>query len=147
MNVKFAVAVIVGLVLLLISASAQAFGPHGTSASVAAPAPMFDVRMQGCFSWAMVGMDSVINSRLGVPAEHALALSARDEVDVDREAVYDEPSFNEPSFNEPSFNEPLLTMILAAYLWKDSAHSYAIKVFYDCAASRPAVAGRSDFLP
>ncbi len=94
--------------------------------------PMFDIRMQGCFSRAMVGMDSVINSRLGVPAEHALALSAQEGVDGSREAVFD---------------EPLLAMILTAYLWKDSAHSYAIKVFYDCAAVSPVIAERSDFLP
>ena len=30
---------------------------------------------QTCYSLAMVGMDSVINSRLGVPAEHALDLA------------------------------------------------------------------------
>ena len=130
MSVKFAVAVMVGLILLLISASVQAFEAGGTPGSLATP--VFDVRMQSCFSRAMVGMDSVINSRLGVPAEHALALSVREEAGGSHEAVFD---------------EPLLAMILTAYLWKDSAHSYAIKVFYDCAASPSTMAERSDFLP
>ena len=130
MSTKLAIAVIIGLIMLLMSASVQAFGPGGMPGSVASP--VFDLRMQGCFSRAMVGMDSVINSRLGVPAEHALALSAQDGLGVNQEVEFD---------------EPLLAMILSAYLWEDSAHSYAIKVFYDCAASRPAVAGRSDFLP
>ena len=93
---------------------------------------MFDHRTQACFSRAMVGMDSVINSRLGVPAEHALALSVREEVGINREVEFD---------------EPLLSMILAAYLWKDSAHSYAIKVFYDCATTQSVMAERSDFIP
>ena len=130
MSVKLVVAVKVGLMLLLISGSAQAFDPSGAPGSVASP--VFDARMQGCFSRAMVGMDSVINSRLGVPAEHALALSVRDETSGNNEAMFD---------------EPLLAMILTAYLWKDSAHSYAIKVFYDCASSQARMAERSDFLP
>lgn len=130
MSVKLAVTVFVGLMSLLISVAVQAFDPRGAPGSLAAP--VFDVRMQDCFSRAMVGMDSVINSRLGVPAEHALALSVRDEVGGNHEAVFD---------------EPLLAMILTAYLWKDSAHSYAIKVFYDCAASPSKIVERGDFLP
>lgn len=130
MRTKVAIAVMVGLVLLLVSASVQAFDPHGAPGSM--DATVFDARLQNCFSRAMVGMDSVINSRLGVPAEHALALSAREGQEGAQEVVYD---------------EPLLAMILSAYLWKDSAHSYAIKVFYDCSVSPPIMAGRSDFLP
>lgn len=130
MNTKLVVIITVGLLLLLMSASVQAFDSNGASGMAATP--VFDARMQGCFSRAMVGMDSVINSRLGVPAEHALALAVRDETGDNHEAVFD---------------EPLLAMILTAYLWKDSAHSYAIKVFYDCAASSAIMVERSDFLP
>lgn len=130
MNMKLLVIVVVGITLLLMSAAVQSFDPHGGQGL--ASAPLFDVRMQGCFSRAMIGMDSVINSRVGVPAEHALALSVQDVTNSTREAVFD---------------EPLLKMILSAYLWEESPHSYAIKVFYECAASAPRVAGRSDFLP
>ena len=129
MSDKCVVAVIIGLMLLIISGSVQAFDPSGASGLVS---PMSDSRMQGCFSRAMVGMDSVINARLGVPAEHALALSARGENSEKHAAVFD---------------EPLLATILSAYLWKDSAHSYAIKVFYDCAAFQPRMVEQSDFQP
>jgi len=127
---KLVVAIVVSIVMLLMSAVVQSFDPHREPGSVAVP--VFGARMQHCFSRAMVGMDSVINSRLGVPAEHALALSVREGVSGSQEAVFD---------------EPLLAMILTAYLWEDSPHRYAIKIFYDCAASSPRVAERSDFLP
>ena len=71
---------------------------------------------QACYSLAMVGMDSVINARLGVPAEHALELS----------------SLPVASDSEP-FDVNMLHTILDAYLWRDTPHSYAIKVFYGCA--------------
>ena len=71
---------------------------------------------QMCFSMAMVGMDSVINARLGVPAEHALELASL-------------PVAN----NSEPFDTNLLNVILDAYLWRETPHSYAIKVFYGCA--------------
>jgi hypothetical protein len=70
---------------------------------------------QMCFSMAMVGMDSVINARLGVPAEHALELASR------------------PVNNSEPYDTELLNVILNAYLWRETPHSYAIKVFYGCA--------------
>jgi hypothetical protein len=73
---------------------------------------------QACFSKAMVGMDSVINARLGVPPEHALALSSNPR----SVAVAGEP-----------YDINMLRIILDAYLWKDTPHSYAINVFYGCA--------------
>jgi hypothetical protein len=76
------------------------------------------VEQQACFSLAMVGMDSVINSRLGVPPEHALELSSRPQ------------SVN---VNSEPYDSHLLNVILEAYLWEETPHSYAIKVFYRCA--------------
>ncbi|MGD8593569.1 MAG: hypothetical protein PVF82_12085 [Gammaproteobacteria bacterium] len=73
---------------------------------------------QMCFSMAMVGMDSVINARLGVPAEHALDLASR-------------PVVN----NSEPYDTELLKVILNAYLWRETPHSYAIKVFYGCAVT------------
>jgi hypothetical protein len=75
-----------------------------------------NAEQQACFSMAMVGMDSVINARLGVPAEHALDLA----------------SLPVSSNSEP-YDIHLLRVILDAYLWQDTPHSYAIKVFYACA--------------
>jgi hypothetical protein len=74
------------------------------------------MEQQMCFSMAMVGMDSVINARLGVPAEHALELASQ-------------PVVN----NSEAFDSNLLKVILDAYLWQETPHSYAIKVFYGCA--------------
>ncbi len=81
-------------------------------------APMLGTTQQACFSSAMVGMDSVINARLHVPPEHALDLSRVSYSAVSKESTYD------------SF---LLNIVLNAYLWKESPHNYAVKVFYDCA--------------
>ena len=75
-----------------------------------------NTEQQMCFSMAMVGMDSVINARLGVPAEHALDLASL-------------PVAN----NSGAYDNNLLNVILDAYLWRETPHSYAIKVFYGCA--------------
>lgn len=72
---------------------------------------------QECFSYAMIGMDSVINSRLGLPPEHALEISR---VTNARTA-------------DAKFDNVVLNVMLNAYLWRTSPHSYAIKVFYECA--------------
>lgn len=97
--------------------------------------PMFNGRMQTCFTHAMLGMDSVINARLGVLPEHVVALTAKTaavDVPVDSNAGND---------READFDQPVLAVMLNAYLWQGSAHSYAIQVFYDCAASTAVMAG------
>ena len=71
-----------------------------------------------CYSQAMIGFDSVINSRLGVPAEHALDLAVLT---------------NRRASSEKVYSGALLKTILDAYLWSEDPHSYAIKVFYRCA--------------
>lgn len=73
-----------------------------------------------CFAKAMIGMDSVINSRLGVPAEHALDLTVLQPAGSDSN-TYDNDTLN---------------VILSAYLWEDSPHSYAVRVFYKCAQQK-----------
>ena len=96
-----------------------------TTLAVALPLPAaafenlssaLNTEQQACFSMAMVGMDSVINARLGVPAEHALELASLP-----------------ISHNAGPFDNNLLNIILDAYLWRETPHSYAIKVFYGCA--------------
>jgi len=72
-----------------------------------------------CYSQAMIGYDSVINSRLGVPAEHALDLAVLNNRRVLSTAKV--------------YSGALLKTILDAYLWLEDPHSYAIKVFYRCA--------------
>ncbi len=77
-----------------------------------------------CYSRAMIGFDSVINSRLGVPAEHALELSLL------------KPVSSSTTSLSKTYSAPMLKTILDAYLWQESPHSYAVKVFYRCAQSQ-----------
>lgn len=74
---------------------------------------------QICYGTAMLGYDSVINSRLGVPAEHALDLAR-----------------TKSSVLQTVYSGRLLNTILTAYLWKGSPHSYATKVFFQCAQDK-----------
>lgn len=80
--------------------------------------PQEHASVQRCYGAAMVGMDSVINSRIGVLPEHALELARVSQ----RGAAGDEV-----------FSTELLNNVLAAYLWDGSPHSYAVKVFFECA--------------
>jgi len=73
-----------------------------------------------CYSQAMIGYDSVINSRLGVPAEHALDLAVLG-------------NNKQVSSTQKVYSGALLKTILDAYLWSEDPHSYAIKVFFRCA--------------
>jgi hypothetical protein len=75
-----------------------------------------------CFAKAMIGMDSVINSRLGVPAEHALDLTI----------LQPQPAGSD----NHTFDNETLNVILSAYLWEDSPHGYAVRVFYKCAQQK-----------
>lgn len=93
--------------MLLVAPQAYAYESFGLSAD-----------QQKCFSYAMIGMDSVINSRLGLPAEHALEISRVN-------------NFNSTS---EKFDTVVLNVMLNAYLWKTSPHSYALKVFFECAS-------------
>jgi len=71
-----------------------------------------------CYSAAMIGMDSVINARVGVPAEHALALTLR---------------VSDSLISGSHYNDEILTVIWGGYLWAGTPHSYAISVFFHCA--------------
>ncbi len=75
---------------------------------------------QQCYAKAMIGFDSVINSRLGVVPEHALTLALKDNSGA----------------GEEEYSKEILKTVLNAYLWKNSPHSYAIDIFYSCAAER-----------
>lgn len=71
---------------------------------------------QHCYGVAMVGYDSVINSRLGVLPEHALDLAVMQRVGGGR------------TLYQPF----MLKVVLDAYLWEKSPHNYAVKVMYNC---------------
>lgn len=98
---------ILGILGLLIPLQSQAyqFDAYGTTA-------------ESCYAKAMVGMDSVINARMGVLPEHALELSVKTGAISEGNRTY--------------FTDTL-TIILDAYLWQDTPHKYAIDVFFECA--------------
>ena len=77
-----------------------------------------DLNAQLCYGHAMVGLDSVINSRLGVLPEDVLGLASKDPLAV---ALHDK------------YSTYLLKIIWNAYLWEGSPHDYAVGVFYRCA--------------
>jgi len=73
-------------------------------------------KQQACYGLAMIGFDSVINSRLGLISDHVFNL-------VDK-FVDDEPIADK--------DIPLVKVVLGAYMWKHSPHAYAIKTYGDC---------------
>ena len=77
-----------------------------------------------CYGLAMVGMDSVINSRLGIHPEHLLHLAT-----VDPEATITLP---EHLYIPGRYSPLLLKIIYEAYLWEGSPHDYASQVMYTC---------------
>ncbi len=76
--------------------------------------------VQQCYAVAMIGYDTVINSRLGIPAEEAIDLAR----------------IQKSSSEGDLFAPFLLKVVLGAYMWHSSPHSYAVKMMYDCAATR-----------
>jgi hypothetical protein len=75
---------------------------------------------QICYAMAMMGKDSVINSRLGVPPEHVVDLARQPGTDAKGKGA------------DSKFDTTTLSVMLEAYLWKGSPHSYADRVFSDC---------------
>ena len=74
--------------------------------------------IRDCYSKAMIGFDSVINARLGVPAEHALTYTYRTLDSTPEQTQY---------------LDNILIVVWGGYLWKSSPHNYAISVFFHCA--------------
>lgn len=70
-----------------------------------------------CHAHAMIGFDTVINSRLGIPAEQVLGLAR---IDHNHSAV------------EKEYMLALLITIMSAYLWQDTPGDYYVEVFNQC---------------
>lgn len=77
-----------------------------------------DEGMRECYGKAMIGYDTVINARLGLPPEHALALAR---------------ITAEPPVDYRDYLDDTLIVMWGAYLWDGSPHNYALSVFYRCA--------------
>jgi hypothetical protein len=99
------------------------FALSASSAVLANAGEPIDGPEQHCYGLAMVGYDSVINSRLGVPPEHVIGLASLQTVGAE----------------SSSFQPYLLKVVLGAYLWEKSPHNYAVKVMYNCSAQDAAV--------
>ena len=99
------------LLLTLGAGAAQAFDTYPLSGEA-----------QRCYSVAMVGYDSVINSRMGVPPERAVELV---------QTTLDANGFRQ--VQEGIYGDYLLRVITGAYLWQQSPHAYAVQTFYRCA--------------
>ena len=81
----------------------------------------------------MIDLDSVINSRLGVPAEHALHLAAM--------------THTPTTLTGPVYSKAILNTVWDAYFWQESPHNYALKVFYRCATEQNTLrSAKSDWL-
>lgn len=88
-----------------------------TSVLMADDTPLEQDIYPSCHAHAMIGFDSVINSRLGVPAERTLEVT----------------NFNHTtSAVEKSYMLKLLRTMLGAYLWQDSPQDYYVQVFEQC---------------
>ena len=83
--------------------------------------PPVEKGAQFCYGYAMVGYDSVINARLGVPAEYALGLAKKTPV---------------ANGGDGRYSVNVLKIALNAYAWSGNPHDYAVEVMYRCAKTR-----------
>ena len=78
-----------------------------------------------CYADAQIGYDSVINARVGVPADEVISIAA-----YRLDAVPE----------QRRYSTDLLNLILNAYMWKASPYEYSTRVFYHCTVTnRPLV--------
>lgn len=87
-------------------------GGHNMSTEYLSP------EQQMCYAKAMIGFDSVVNSRVGSYPEHALDLVVDDDLPE----------------KHPMSRLSLLKTIWGAYLFKGPAHAYAVQTFAKCIA-------------
>jgi len=77
-----------------------------------------------CYAVAMVGYDSVINSNLNVPLDQVIMSMVTHNDDAQVADIY---------------RDYLLFVVMDAYNWKGSAHTYAVKTLFNCASHRSEV--------
>lgn len=77
----------------------------------------FSSNEEVCYAEGMIGLDSVINARLGVRAEEVLVLAQA----------------HNSTTAAPRYIEDLLRVIYGAYLWEGDPHGYAMRIFHQCA--------------
>jgi len=105
-DMKTALLLIIGIILSLTVT-------HGW----ASEEPQFSDNEEICYAEGMIGLDSVINARLGVRAEEVLVLA----------------QISNSSATVIGYVESLLRIIYGAYLWEGDPHGYAMRIFHQCA--------------
>lgn len=88
-------------------------------------ASALDQHEEECYSVAMVGYDSVINSNLGVPLDEVINTFLTNNDSVQTLEIY---------------QEFLLLVVMEAYRWDGTPHMYAVKTIYQCAARHAEIA-------
>ena len=83
--------------------------------------PPMEKDAQICYVYAMVGYDSVINARLGVPAEYALGMAVQTPVQEATGELY---------------SITVLKVALNAYLWTGHHTASDDQVLYNCAKAQ-----------
>ena len=74
---------------------------------------------QACYSVSMVGYDTVINSDLGLPLDEVIDSMVTNNDNLQTLDIY---------------QDYLLLIVMDAYNWEGSPHTYAVKVMFNCAA-------------
>ncbi len=78
-----------------------------------------------CYAVAMVGYDTVINSDLGLPLDEVISTMVMNNNSFETIDIY---------------QDFLLLVVMEAYNWEGSPHSYAVKTIYQCAAKHNEIA-------
>ena len=79
-----------------------------------------------CYSVAMVGYDSVINSNLGLPLDQVINTLVEHNNDTENTLEI--------------YREYLLLVVMEAYQWEGTPHMYAARTMYHCAAKHAEIA-------
>jgi len=77
-----------------------------------------------CYAVAMVAYDTVINSNLGLPLDE----------------IIDSMVENNSSETIDIYQDFLMLVVMDAYNWKGSPHTYAVRALFQCAAKHSDVA-------
>ena len=83
-----------------------------------------DQHEEECYAVAMVAYDTVINSNLGLPLDQ----------------IIDSMVANNSSENIDIYQDFLMLVVMDAYNWQGSPHTYAVKALFQCAAKHSDVA-------
>jgi len=82
-------------------------------------APIIEYDTNYCYAYAMIGEDSVINSRLGLLPENLMELARVK---------------NSETTLPPHYSMVLLRTILDAFMWEKSPQHYARTILHNCSA-------------